>query len=322
MKKTPHYGENGGFTQTMGGAYKKSVGSNIFDIFNLLFMIIIVCVTLYPFWHVFAISISGAKQVEAGLINIIPKNISLRMYGLILSLKDVQKGYFNTILYAVTANLVALCMNMCYAYPMSKPHLKGKPVLTIYLAITMFINGGLIPTYLLIRSLGLYNTFLVMVLPGCVSAWAIIVMRTFFQQLPYELTESSMIDGAGELLILVKVILPLSKPIIATMMLFGLVSTWNSWFNAFIYLKDEWRWPIQLILRKISISGTIVDYNKAAQYVTQESGGLVTQFGRGDKLPLNYQYTMLMVTILPLAVAYPFFHKYFAKGILVGSIKG
>ena len=156
---------------------------------------------------------------------------------------------------------------------------------------------------------------LVMVLPGCVSAWAIIVMRTFFQQLPYELTESSMIDGAGELLILVKVILPLSKPIIATMMLFGLVSTWNSWFNAFIYLKDEWRWPIQLILRKISISGTIVDYNKAAQYVTQESGGLVTQFGRGDKLPLNYQYTMLMVTILPLAVAYPFFHKYFAKGI-------
>ena len=292
----------------------RTLGTRLFELAIGLLLIVLAVTWVYPFWHVFAVSISGPSAVQRNQVNILPLDINFRMYEIILSLPQVQRGYLNTILYAVGGTLIALVSNSFFAYPLSKPDLPGRRILVIYLAITMFVSGGLIPTWLVIRGLGMLNTYLVMVLPGAVGAWTIIVMRTFFQRLPYSYTESAMIDGASELQILGRIIVPLSKPLYATMGLFTIVGIWNSWFNALIYLDDPRRWPIQMILRDITIRNLIPQSTGMQQYMEA--------MGRGAPIPLNYQYTMLMVVIIPILIMYPFLQKYFVKGVMVGSIKG
>jgi len=294
---------------------KSSVGSRIFDILNYTFMIIMMAITVYPFLNVFAISVSGHYYVSSGMVGIIPKGFNIEMYKLLLRTEEVLISYKNTVLYAAVGTAIMLFLNSIYAYTLSKPDLPAKGIITVYLAVTMFFSGGLIPTYLTIRALGGINTFWVMVLPFSVSAWTIIVMRTFFQGIPYSLTESALMDGAGELAILSRLIIPLSKPLYATMALFAVVGIWNSWFNAIIYLTDNYKWPIQAILRHISVIGKIL---------TKESNNdaLRQAAAEANIIPQSYKYAMMMIVIIPIVALYPFFQRYFIKGVMIGAIKG
>jgi len=294
---------------------KKSAGSRIFDAGNAIFMVLLMIVTIYPFWNVFVVSISSNEYVARGLVNLIPRGINFDMYELLLRTKEVQRAYLNTVIYAVGGTALTLTLNSIYAYTLSKPSLPGKGFLTVFIAVTMFFSGGMIPTFLVIKTLRGLNTWWVMMLPGCVSAWNIIVMRTFFQGIPYSLTESALIDGAGEVRTLTSIILPLSKPLYATMTLFSVVGIWNSWFGALIYLTEIDRYPIQMMLREITIVGRVMSSATSADMMRQGQQAAMI-------IPQSYKYAMMMIVIIPIVCMYPFFQKYFIKGVMVGAIKG
>ena len=293
---------------------KRHFGSVTFDVFNYILMALLVVITLYPILNVFAVSISSNYYVVSGLVNIIPRGVNFVMYRLLLSTNDVQRAYLNSVVYTFVHVVIVLILNSIYAFALSKPALPGKKILTVYIAITMFFNGGLIPSYLVNRSLGAVNSFWVMVLPGACTAWTIIMMRTFFQSIPQSLTESAVIDGAGELSILTKIIIPLSKPLYATMALLSVVGSWNAWFNGSIYLIDRSRYPIQLMLREISILGRILDRSQINDPFLQEAASQL--------VPQQYRYAMMMIVMLPIIILYPFFQRFFVKGIMIGAIKG
>ena len=294
---------------------KQSPGSLVFDIANYTFMVLLMIITIYPFLNVLAVSISDSDSVSRGLVNIIPKGINFDMYRMLLWSPEVRVSYLNTVEYALVNLFITLVLNSIMAYALSKPDLPGRSFLTIFLAVTMFFSGGLIPTFLIIKQLGGINTFWVMVLPFTVSAWTVIVMRTFFQSLPYSLTESAVIDGAGETTILTQIILPLSKPLYATMSLFCVVGKWNSWFDAFIYLTNRMKYPIQTMLREVSILGNILNNSTANDMIRQgQQAALI--------IPQSYKAAMMMIVIIPIIILYPFFQRYFIKGVMIGAIKG
>ena len=293
---------------------KRSIGSLIFDSVNVVIMVLLVFITLYPVINVFAVSISSNYYVVSGQVNLIPRGINFTMYRLLLSTSDVQRAYLNSVLYTATHVVVMLILNSIYAFALSKPNLPGKKPLTVFIAVTMFFSGGLIPSYLINRALGAVNSFWVMVLPGACTAWTIIMMRTFFQSIPHSLTESALIDGAGEVSILMRIIIPLSKPLYATMSLLSLVGSWNAWFNGSIYLIDRNRYPIQLMLREISILGKILDRSQLNDPWLQEAAS--------QMVPQQYRYAMMMIVMIPIIICYPFFQKFFVKGIMIGAIKG
>jgi putative aldouronate transport system permease protein len=210
-----------------------------------------------------------------------------------------------------------LALTSMIAYPLSKKGYVGSKFTTIYLTITMFFNGGLIPTYLLISRLKLLDTFWVMVIPGTVSAYNCFIFRTFFKSIPYELSESAYLDGASDIRILLQIILPLSKPLLATFALFGIVGVWNSWFNALLYLNSQNKYPLQLILRNYLF---VIDNNALQQQagVASSANPLFTR----QIDPKSVRMAMVVVTMFPIMMAYPYFQKYFMKGVMVGAIKG
>ena len=287
----------------------------IFDVCNYTFMVLLMIIMLYPFLNVLAVSISDRDLVSKGMISIIPRKINFDMYNILLRAPEVQISYLNTIKYAVVHTVLSLAFNSIFAYGLSKPNLPGKGIVTVFLAITMFFSGGLIPTFLIIKQLGGINSFWVMVVPFTVSAWTVIVMRTFFQSLPYSLTESALIDGAGEVTILTSIILPLSKPLFATMALFCVVGKWNSWFDAFIYLTDRMKYPIQTMLREVSIVGLILNKSTAQDMIMRGNQAAII-------IPQSYKAAMMMIVIIPIVLLYPFFQRYFIKGVMIGAIKG
>ena len=293
----------------------KNAGSVIFDICNYTFMVLLMIIMLYPFLNVLAVSISDRDLVSKGMINIIPKGVNFDMYNILLRAPEVQISYLNTVEYSVVNTVMSLALNSIFAYGLSKPNLPGKGVFTVFIAITMFFSGGLIPTFLIIKQLGGINTFWVMVVPFTVSAWTVIVMRTFFQNIPFSLTESALIDGAGEVTILTRIILPLSKPLYATMALFSVVGKWNSWFDAFIYLTDRMKYPIQTMLREVSIVGLILNKSTAQDMIMRGSQAAMI-------IPQSYKAAMMMIVIIPIVLLYPFFQRYFIKGVMIGAIKG
>jgi len=293
----------------------KNAGSVIFDICNYTFMVLLMIIMLYPFLNVLAVSISDRDLVSKGMINIIPKGVNFDMYNILLRAPEVQVSYLNTVVYSVVNTVLSLALNSIFAYGLSKPNLPGKGVFTVFIAITMFFSGGLIPTFLIIKQLGGINTFWVMVVPFTVSAWTVIVMRTFFQNIPFSLTESALIDGAGEVTILTRIILPLSKPLYATMALFSVVGKWNSWFDAFIYLTDRMKYPIQTMLREVSIVGLILNKSTAQDMIMRGSQAAMI-------IPQSYKAAMMMIVIIPIVLLYPFFQRYFIKGVMIGAIKG
>lgn len=283
-----------------------------FNVFNYVFLAIVAFLVIYPLIFVLSASLSNPQSVISGDMWLWPKEFTLDAYEKVFQNKDIINGFINTLKYTVFGTILNVVMTILAAYPLSRRDLKGRGFIMAFIVFTIFFSGGLIPTYLLIRDLGMLNTFWVMIIPNAVAVWNIIIMRTFFQSIPHELEESAMIDGAGNFRILWSVVLPLSLPVIAVMVLFYSVGHWNSYFQALIYLQDQEKFPLQLILRQILIQGQTDDMIKA----TSES--FLTQQLSVEGL----KYAVLIVVNLPMLMLYPFLQRYFVKGVMIGSLKG
>ncbi|MDR0267412.1 carbohydrate ABC transporter permease [Paenibacillus sp.] len=291
----------------------ESRGDRIFNVMIYIILSLVTVIVLYPLVFVFSASFSDPQTVLRGEMLLWPKGINLNSYAKIFQNHDILTGFANTILYTAVGTLLNLVMTVMAAYPLSRKDLVGRNWIMALFVFTMFFGGGLIPTYLLIKNLGMLNTFWVMIIPGAVSIWNIIIMRTFFQQsIPYELQEAATIDGCSNIQILTRIILPLSMPIIAVMILFYAVGHWNSFFSALLYLSDKNKYPLQLILREILIQGQTNDMVK----MSTESAIKQQRDVEGIK------YAVLVVANIPMLILYPFLQRYFVKGVMIGAIKG
>jgi len=291
----------------------ESRGDRVFNALVYIILGLVAVIVLYPLIFVLSASFSDPQTVLRGEMLLWPNGFNLNSYSKIFQNQDILSGYSNTLLYTTIGTLINLVMTVLGAYPLSRKDFVGKNAVMALLVFTMFFGGGLIPTYLLIKDLGMLNTFWVMVIPNAVSIWNIIIMRTFFQQsIPYELQEAATIDGCSNIQILTRIILPLSMPIIAVMILFYAVGHWNAFFNALLYLSDKEKFPLQLILREILIQGQTNDMVK----MSTESAIKQQREVEGIK------YAVLVVANIPVLVLYPFLQRYFVKGVMIGAIKG
>ena len=295
-------------------AIKKSTGDRVFDICNILFMCLIMVIMLYPMLNVLAISLSSSAKLTQGVSTFYPQELNFEGYKYILKQGQFYTGFRNSVIYAALSTIFTLLFTSLAAYPLAIKDFVFKKAFTIFLTITMFIGGGMIPTYLLYRDLHMINTIWVMTVPGCVGAYTVFVFRTFFQGLPGDLRESAFIDGANDLYICFKITLPLSKPLLATYALFTIVGSWNSWFNALLYLQDEARYPIQMFLRKMVVDGNISSMYQGTEIAAMLANGAVN--------PRNMQMAVIILTMFPILCIYPFVQKYFVKGVMIGAIKG
>ncbi|MDO3681101.1 carbohydrate ABC transporter permease [Paenibacillus ehimensis] len=292
---------------------KQSVSDRIFIVTVYAVLGLTALLVLYPLFFVLIASVSSPQLVLSGDIWLWPRDITWRGYEKLFANEEIMRGYGNTILYTAAGTAVNVAMTVAGAFPLSRRDFIGRQWIAGMMVFTMFFSGGLIPTYLLIKQLGLLNTFWVMIVPGAVSVWNIILMRTFFQNgLPFELQEAAAIDGCTNLRILWRIVLPLSAPILAVMVLFYSVGHWNAYFQALIYLSDRDKYPLQLILREILVQGETKDM------VDVSEGSL-----SGSVLDVeSIKYAAVIVANLPVLLLYPFLQKYFVKGVMVGAIKG
>ncbi len=288
---------------------KRSVGERIFDNFNVLFMILLIVVTLYPFYYVTIASISDPTLIvqKRGIV-LWPQGLSFESYRMVFENPMIRIGYMNTIFYVVVGTALNLVLTSFGAYGLSRRDLALRNPITLMIVFTMFFSGGLIPSYLLVRNLGLLNTRWAMILPGAISTWNLIIMRTAFLGIPESLAESAKIDGANDFTILFRIYLPLSLPVVAVMILFYAVGHWNAYFSALIYLRERALYPLQLVLREILIA------NSTESMMTSVVS---------DREPIGetIKYATIMVATLPILFVYPFLQKYFVKGVMIGAIK-
>lgn len=280
-----------------------------FDLMNYIILGIIALIMLYPMYYVFIVSISSAKHISQGSVNLFPKDITFKAYEIVFNTKRIWSSYKNTFIYTGLGTLINLLFTAMCAYPLSRPDFFGRKIFTILVTITMFISGGMIPLYLVVMNLGLINSIWAIVLPPAISTYNMIVMRTSFQAIPISLTESAYLDGANDINILCKIVLPLSKPIMATMTLFYAVQHWNSYFPSMLYLNDSRKYPLQIILRDIVIQGEMTD-----------QGGDITS--AINIVATNYKYAVIIISVIPILLVYPLLQKYFTKGVMVGAVKG
>ena len=285
------------------------IGARIFDWCNVVFMLLLAFIMLYPMYNILVVSISSAEYIYRGEVNFIPKGINFDAYKMVFENESIWVSFKNSVVYTVVGTAInVVCSAMC-AYPLSRKDFYGRGFFTFFVALTMFISGGMIPSYLVVNQLRLINTIWAIVLPGAISTYNMIIMRTFFQNIPSSLTESAYLDGANDIQILFKVILPLSMPIIATMTLFYAVGHWNSYFQAMIYLNSKSKFPLQVLLREIIVAGNMAE----------ESADLSANM---QIIAINFKYAVIIITIVPILVVYPFLQKYFTKGVMIGAIKG
>ncbi|MBQ3279534.1 MAG: carbohydrate ABC transporter permease [Clostridia bacterium] len=283
-----------------------------FDVLDYILLTIAFLLVAYPLYFVVIASVSDPIAVYEGRVIIWPIKPTLEGYARIFSYESLFIGYKNTLLYTLIGTAINVVMTITAGYALSRKELVGRNVMMMGVMFTMIFSGGMIPNYLLVRSLGLYNTMWALILPGAVSTWNLIVCRTFFQQtIPDELREAAELDGCGDTGFFLRVVLPLSSSIIAVMVLFYAVSHWNSYYNALIYLSSTSKYPLQLVLRNILIVNTLDDMvnDVATQAAQQRMGDLI-------------KYGMIIVSSLPLLVLYPFLQKYFVQGVMIGAIKG
>ncbi|MBP2072873.1 carbohydrate ABC transporter permease [Thermoanaerobacterium butyriciformans] len=289
---------------------KESKQYKIFKVVNTIIMIIVILVTLYPFWYLVSLSLSGEKYVYAGLVSLYPKGLTFKTYQVLLAEKEFWTSYKNTIIYTIVGTLVSLFLSTLLAYPLSKKRLKGRGIILGFVVFTMFFSGGLIPTYLLVNALGMRNTIWGVVLPGAVSTFNVMVMKTFFEGIPAELEEAAEVDGMSTYGILLKIILPLSKPIMYVMALFYAVGVWNNWFGPFIYLDDSSKFPVALYLRNI-----LAGAQQTAVNGTTDESELV-------QIAATLKSASVILASIPIMMVYPFIQKYFVQGVMIGSLKG
>ena len=295
--------------------YRKSYSDKIFDIVNLLVMIILLFIFVWPLWFVVIASFSDPNQVWMGKVVLWPKGITLVSYEELLHYKRIWSGYANTIFYTVVGTLVNLVMTVCGAYPLSRKDFMPRHVVMIMLMITMYFSGGLIPTYLVVSKLGLVNTRWAMIIPGAMSVYNMIVTRTYFMNsIPSSLQEAATLDGASSFQYLIRVVLPLSKPILAVIGLYYAVGHWNDFYSALIYIYDDSMLPLQSFLRDILMSTKLTLNNMSG--VDMATAAVKAQLAQ------TLKYSVIIVSTVPVLCIYPFIQKYFVKGVMIGSVKG
>lgn len=291
---------------------RRSTADIIFLTINYVLLIVCCIIVLYPIYYMFIISISDGYAVLRGEVKFFPVGINFSSYKAVLESPDIPKSYLNTVIYTVVGTFINVAMTAMCAYPLSRKKFFGRNVFAFMIIFTMFFDAGMIANFMVVDQLNLTNKIWAIVLPGAINAWYMVIMRTFFQQIPEEIYESAHLDGAGDFVIFGKIVLPLSVPTIMTMVLFYAVGHWNSWFNALIYLDDKAKYPVQLIMRNIVLSGETAALSSSAASMSQDAGIVAT----------NVKYAVVFVTMLPILLVYPFIQKYFVKGIMVGALKG
>ncbi len=289
--------------------YKKTIGERIFDVFNLSIITLITISCLYPFWYVAMASFSsGAEVAKHRGIMLFVKAFNLEAYNAVLSNPNIWVGYRNTIFYVVVGSAVNLIMTTFGAYGLSRRNVYGKEIIMKMIVFTMFFGGGLIPSFLLMKSLHLVDTVWVLIFPGAISTYNLIIMKTSFQGIPESIEESARMDGANDFTIMWRIIVPLSLPVMAVIFLFYAVGHWNAFFGAVVYLRSRKLYPLQLVLREILISGSTD---------SMMTGQVDDRQGLSEVI----KYATIMVSTLPILCLYPFLQKYFVKGVMIGSLK-
>ncbi|WP_249714491.1 carbohydrate ABC transporter permease [Rhizomonospora bruguierae] len=283
-------------------------GVRVFRVLNAVILTAVVVVTVYPFLNVLARSFSDEPSIRAGEVNLLPRGFNLRTYRYVTSDSMFWTNYRNTVVYTVVATLIAMAMTICYAYVLSKKHLRGRTALVSIAVVTMFFTGGLIPNYVLITSLGLKNSIWAIVLPNAINVFNLLVMKAFFEALPLELEEAAAVDGLNTYGILLRIVLPLSKAMIATMVLFYSVAFWNSWFTAFLYMDRSELLPVTVYLRNLIAGAT----------GATAAGGSTTDI----QISANIQAVTIVLTVIPILLVYPFIQRYFVRGVMLGAVKG
>ena len=291
--------------------HKKSRLDRVYQIFIYVILTLFALACLYPLLYVFIYSVTPYAEYIENPMKMIPNSLDFTAYSKLLSFPLIYSGYRVTLIITFVGTLLNITLLCLTAYPLTKHDLKGRNIILGMITFTMFFNGGMIPNFYLIQNLHLYDSIWALILPGCLGAYNLILMKNFISQLPASLEESAYIDGANEFQVLWKIIIPLSKPAIATFVIFHMVSQWNSYFNAIIYTSSRKLWPLMLVLREM---------------VVEASGtGLSNEAAAADMAYVN-SFTLKMATIvvcvLPILCVYPFMQRYFTKGILVGSVKG
>ncbi|MGG1518127.1 carbohydrate ABC transporter permease [Paenibacillus oryzisoli] len=273
-------------------------------------MIFIIAICLYPLVFVFSMSISDPLAAARQEVWLWPKGFSLQSYKLVMDNPDLWTSYGNTIFYTVVGTAVNVVMTILIAFPLSRKSFVIRVPLTLFIVFTMLFKGGIIPSFILINHLGLYDTRLILILLGAVGVWYVIIARTYFESLPESMFESAKIDGANDMVILWRIVVPLSMPIIAVLILFYAVEHWNSYFSALIYLPSKELQPLQLFLVKVLVENT---QSLADSILMSEEKSLAI---------MQVKYSIIIVSTLPILCVYPFLQKYFVKGVMIGAIKG
>lgn len=287
---------------------KDSTGYKVFRVFNVVALLLIVFVTFYPFLNMVAQSFSSEGSITAGRVNLVPRGFNIETYKVVMGDSMFWNNYKNTVIYTVVATSISIVLTTAFAYAISKRHLKGRNFFIAIAVFTMFFNGGIIPNYVLITSLGMKNTLWAIVLPNAISVFNLLIMKAFFENMPAELEEAAAIDGLNTYGILFRIVLPLSKAVLATMILFYAVTNWNAWFGAFLYLDKKELFPVTIFLRNmIAGASTATSIGGTADNLTQVAA--------------NIKSVTMVLSVLPILVVYPFVQKYFVSGVMLGSVK-
>lgn len=287
---------------------KKSFGEHIFDSINYILLILIMLLCAYPMLYIFNSSISDPEQLLASRsLMLIPEGLSFEAYSKVFQNPKIYSGYLNTLFYVIVGTALNLVMTTLAAYALSRPDLYGRSFFMKLITFTMFFSGGMIPTFLLIQNLGLLDTRWAMILPAAINTFNFIIMRTNFMNIPLGLIESAKIDGANDFKILLRIVVPLSKPILAVMTLYYAVDHWNDFMGPILYLRSQELYPIQIVLRDILLSNSTEAMGSAND----------TGFAIGE----NIKYATIIISTLPILMIYPFIQKYFVQGALIGAIK-
>lgn len=295
----------------------ESGGDRAFGIFVTIFLLLVMLIALYPMYFTVIASISDPYKVATGQVYFLPQGFTLEAYQNILKESQVWVGYQNTLFYTFFGTLLNLCCTIPCAYALSKKQIPGRKLLSLFFMFTMYFSGGMVPSFLLVKNLGLLDTRWILIILGAVSVYNMIVARTFFAtSIPEELYESCRIDGGSELRAFFSIALPLSKPIIAVLALYAAVGHWNGYFNALIYTSKPKYQPLQLVLRNVLILNqnfSIADANDAEEMAYMARRAYMVQ---------TMKYALVFVASAPVLAAYPFVQKYFVKGVMIGSVKG
>lgn len=291
---------------------KKTFLSYSFDVLNAFIMILFGLLCIYPFYYLLIYAFSD-PQLSAGGIGFLPKGFTLDNFKALLGMKEIPQAAFISVARTICASGITLICSSFFAYLMTKREMYFRKFIYRFVILTMYVSGGLIPTYLVYRAYGLRNTFWVYILPGAISAYYIILLKTSIEQIPPALEESALLDGAGLLTCFTKIVLPLSKPILATIAVFAMVAEWNYWFDTHIYISDKNLYPLQYVLYRYLQDAQ----NLADRIAKNQSAGSLSSI-----TPTSVRMTITAVITIPVLCIYPFMQRYFVKGIMIGAVKG